>query len=116
MFSFPSCIPTLVCQLVAKLQMCICVYLCILLLWSIKHVISGCQEKQTPVPRPLLGSSQSDVIPKSRGFVASVLFYLKVSHSYILRGRAECHELINEVMLLSIPTHAFLRAARAQEC
>ena len=62
--------------------------------------------KQTHILCPFLGSGQSVVIPRSRGFVASVMFYLKVSHSYILKGHAGFHELINEVMLLHLLTHA----------
>jgi hypothetical protein len=36
-----------------------------------------------------------------------VLFYLRVSHSFIPRGGANSHGLIDEVMLLHIFTHPF---------
>jgi hypothetical protein len=66
-----------------------------------------CQETQTPEPRPFLGPGQSGESTEYEPYAASILFYLLVSHSFIPRGYAKSHGLLDEVMLLHIFTHPF---------
>ena len=78
-----SLLSDLVCQLAAKLPLCIRVFWCCCACGPSRHFISGCQEKQTPVPRPFLGPGQSVVIFWIWGLctLCSVMSYLRVSHS-----------------------------------
>ena len=71
-----------------------------------RHSTSGCQEKQTPVPRPFLGPGQSVVICGIWSlcifWTTASLFNLRVSPSFIPGHCAEFHDILGEVMLLHI--------------
>ena len=74
-----------------------------------RHSTSGCQEKQTPVPRPFLGPGQSVVIHGIWSlcifWTTASLFNLRVSPSFIPGRCAEFHDILGEVMLLHLIAH-----------
>ena len=95
MFLFFGCFPTFVCQLVAKLRLCIGVLQCTMLLVIFQAIpSSGCSEKQILVPRPFLGLGQSVVTRRT-----------KRSHFILFCSTLECHTLIYQEVELSLTTY-----------
>ena len=116
MFLSSSCCSDPCLPVGSQVVLCIGAFRCKILLWSVMTAHFG-----------MLGETNSSTSSISRTrtkccslqikrhWLASTLFYLRVSHSLTLRGRAESHDSLNEVILLRICT-TFLWAIRAHEC
>ena len=114
---FPMCCCSDPCLPVgSQVVLCIGVFRCKILLWSVMTThfrMSGETNSRTSsISRTRTKYCNPQI---KRRWLASVLFYLRVSHPFIIRGRAEFHDPLNEVILLHIST-TFLWANRAHEC
>jgi hypothetical protein len=65
-----------------------------------RHFISGCQEKQTPVPRPFLGPGQSVVSRRIWSVCNSCSVQPSGIASFISGRCAKFHDILGKVMLL----------------